>query len=137
MNRAVYSAGMSMLEASQKDRRERMAYLFNGPNGSIRVGQVYVGEVGGVTIGTHAPAPPDDAIGSIHTHPDETKGPNPIPGGTPSGDDLDFSASYNIHGVVESVPYRYFVRASDQSLAKQARSKEDQERLRKALEARP
>src|SRR6266542_3668775 len=78
MSTAVYNAGMSMLGASQRDRRERMAYLFNGPNGTVRVGQTYVGEVGRVRIGTDAPAPPDDAIGAVHTHPDETKGPDPF-----------------------------------------------------------
>jgi RHS repeat-associated protein len=106
INKTVAAAGASMLAASEKDGKERGAYLFNGPKGTIRVGEVKVGEEGQVTGMGDAP---DDAIGSIHTHP-TVQGANGMtfPGGPPSGGDAAIVGSENINGVVESKEARYF-----------------------------
>jgi len=124
----------------KKDRRERMAFLYNGPNGTITVGQVRVGEVGRMNP---APEAPDNAIGWIHTHSDETKGnldtgEQPIPGGPPSGDDAAYSAANNINAVVEAVPSRYFIPWNQTGGYHEVpRSAEEQKRLRDALRERP
>lgn len=96
-----------MLSASEKDGAERGAYLFNGPNGTIRVGEVRTGKPGAGRVDL-GPAP-DDAIGSIHTHP-TVKGAKGMtfPGGPPSGDDAALLKNANINGVVESKEARYF-----------------------------
>ncbi len=139
-DKGVAAAGFGMLEASQKDHLERMAFLYNGPNGTIRVGQVYVGQVGGMNP---APEAPNDAIGSIHTHPDETKGDpatgqGPVPGSPPSGDDAAYAEQNHINGVVEATPARYFTpwnRPSGYHAV--PRSAEEQQRLREDLKERP
>jgi hypothetical protein len=83
------------------------AFLFNGPNGTIRVGEVKVGQEGQVT--DMAKDAPEDAIGMIHTHP-TVQGANGMtfPGGPPSGGDAAIVKSENINGVVESKEARYF-----------------------------
>ena len=107
MDSAVAKAGGTMLEASEKDGRERGAFLFNGPNGTIRVGSVKLGDpnTGQVDLGDA----PDDAIGSVHTHP-TVPGANGMsfPGGPPSGRDAALVEQGNINGVVESKEARYF-----------------------------
>ena len=89
------------------DNAERGAYLFNGPKGTIVVGEVKVGPpgAGAVDLG---PAP-DDAIGSIHTH-QPIPGANGLsfPGGPPSGQDAALVRQNNIHGVVEEPDKRHF-----------------------------
>jgi hypothetical protein len=96
-----------MLRASMKDDAERGAYLFNGPNGTIVVGEIKVGEPGAgeVDLG----AAPDDAIGSVHTH-QPIRGANGMtfPGGPPSGPDANNVRANNIHGVVEEPDKRHF-----------------------------
>ena len=96
----VVKAGAEMFKASQSDGKERGAFLFSGPDGSIVVGAVVTGEAGTVTMG---PAP-DNAIGMLHTHPDLTAaggGRTAIPGGRPSGDDHNYVRTNHVHGVVE------------------------------------
>jgi len=97
----VARVGTELLAASQADGRERGGFVFNGPNGTIRVGETIVGEVGRVNFGKA----PGDAIGTIHTHPDVARS---IPGGRPSGDDAAYVRSNHIHGVVEERPARHF-----------------------------
>ncbi len=106
-NRTVRSAGEAMLKASIKDNAERGAFLFNGPNGTIVVGEVKSGKPGAGQVDL-GPAP-DDAIGSIHTH-QPIPGANgvTIPGGPPSGQDAALVRQNNIHGVVEEVAKRHF-----------------------------
>lgn len=108
----VLAAGEDMLKASMKDNAERGAYLFNGPKGSIVVGEVKVGKPGAGEVDL-GPAP-DDAIGSIHTHP-PIQGANGVtmPGGPPSGADGNNVRARNIHGVVEETDKRHF-QAHDQ-----------------------
>jgi RHS repeat-associated protein len=106
-NPTVRAAGESMLKASMGDNAERRAYLFNGPNGTIRVGEVRVGKPG--TGEVEAGVPPDDAIGEIHTH-QPIPGVNGLsfPGGPPSGPDAARIREYNINGVVEEPDKRHF-----------------------------
>jgi hypothetical protein len=96
-----------MLKAAMGDDAERGAYLFNGPKGTIVVGEVKVGKPGAGTVDL-GPAP-DNAIGSIHTH-QPIRGANGVtfPGGAPSGDDAALVRANNIHGVVEETDKRHF-----------------------------
>jgi hypothetical protein len=140
VDKNVAAAGKKMLAASEGDGRERMAFLFNGPNNTITVGPVTVGYVGG--MGDKTPAAPDNAIGSTHTHPDEDKGnpatgETPTPGGTPSGDDADYAAQNHIYGVVEAVPARYFLEWTQRGYHTVDRPKDEQAKLREKLQDRP
>ncbi len=116
-----------------------MAFLYNGPNGTIRIGQAFVTGVGG----GHAPEAPDDAIGSIHTHPDESKGDpetglEPVPGGPPSGDDAAYAENNHINGVVEAPSARHFTPWNrPNGYHSVPRSAEEQKRLREDLKERP
>jgi hypothetical protein len=104
----VVKAGDEMFKASQADGKERGAILFNGPNGSVVVGPVIIGEPGRVKMGQA----PDNAIGLLHTHPDVTasrSGSRAIPGGPPSGDDHAYSRTNHVHGVVEERNSTYYI----------------------------
>jgi len=106
----VAAAGASMFAASQQDGRERAAFLFNGSDGSIRVGEVIEGAPGEVLRGRNAP---EDAIGVIHTHPDvraadPAAGITAIKGSPTSGKDATYLDNNNIHGVVEQSDARFF-----------------------------
>ncbi len=108
----VVKAGEEMFNASQVDGEERGAFLYNGPDGSIIVGPVVVGEAGTVNMGQA----PDDAIGMLHTHPDLTAGrpgSPAIPGGRPSGDDHHYVRSNFVHGVVEQRNSTFYISWDD------------------------
>lgn len=86
-------------DQSEADGRERGAYLFRNRDGTIRVGEIKVGEerAGTVDLG---PAP-EDAIGEIHTHPNVTYPSGFIlPGGPPSGNDANRVANFHHYSVV-------------------------------------
>jgi hypothetical protein len=97
----VARVGTDLLAASQRDGAERGVFLFNGPNGTIRAGDVIVGKPGTVDFGKA----PDDAIGVLHTHPDVAQG---IRGGPPSGDDANYVKNNHINGVAEERDFRHF-----------------------------
>lgn len=104
----VVKAGNEMFKASQTDGKERGAFLFNGPDGTVVVGSVVTGATGTVNMG----AAPGDAIGMLHTHPDLTAGRDgsrAIPGGPPSGDDYQYVRSNNVHGVVEQRSATFYI----------------------------
>ncbi len=101
-NNALREAGAAIFAESQKDGKERAAFLFNGPNGSIEVGPTIVGEKGEVLKGVRAP---DDAIRVIHTHPDPAPG---IPSSPPSGKDAAYLRRHNIHGIVEQRDHTFY-----------------------------
>jgi hypothetical protein len=99
-----------LFNASQADGRERGAYLFNGPNGTIRVGEVIVGEIGYVYMGN----PPPDAIGKIHTHPDQRVSSDfTLPGGPLNGHDIQSVRNADIYGIVVNRRYIYLVHWQD------------------------
>lgn len=104
----VVKAGEEMFNSSQVDGKERGAFLYNGPDGSIVVGPVVTGEAGTVDMGQA----PDDAIGMLHTHPDLTAGrpgSPAIPGGRPSGDDHNYVRNNFVHGVVEQRNSTFYI----------------------------
>ena len=107
-DKGVTSALSEMFADSQGDLRERAAFLFADEDGSIRVGEVFLGERGEVLRGADAPK---EAIGVIHTHPDLWHGG--APGGPPSGDDVVYSMRFNIHGVVEERDTRWYMEWTD------------------------
>ena len=105
---AVQQAGEKLFQESRKDGKERGAFLFNGPDGSIVVGPTTVGEAGTLKMGVA----PDDAIGMLHTHPDLTaggEGSRAIPGGPPSGDDYNYARTNHVHGVVEQRNATFYI----------------------------
>jgi RHS repeat-associated protein len=107
-NPALRARGEALLALSEADKRERGAYLFNGPNGTIRVGTIYIGRPNSDRIENWGDAPPD-AIGMIHTHPRiRGTGGWEAGGGDPSSDDAQLVRQNYIHGVVEEKQKRYF-----------------------------
>jgi RHS repeat-associated protein len=72
-NPTVIKRGQEMYKQTLKDGKERGAFLFNGPNGTIRVGPTMVGTAFDPNTGRammpQMTTAPDDAIGEIHSHP--------------------------------------------------------------------
>ena len=98
-NNALMAAADRMYQESAGDSRERGAYLFRNKDGTVRVGDIKVGDPrsGRVELGT---APPD-AIGEIHTHPD-VRYPSGfvLRGGAPSGPDASRVGGFHHYSVV-------------------------------------
>lgn len=84
-NENVKKAACELYKRSEKDGNEYGAFLFNGPNGTIRIGPYIKGTPTEVPQMGSAPA---DAIGSIHTHSDGTG---------PSGRDVTHAQVHHIN----------------------------------------
>jgi hypothetical protein len=94
---SVINAAQTMINGTHNDGKERGAFLFLNADGTIRVGEVYVGTASNVPQLATAPA---NAIGSIHTHPNA----NP-----PSDYDATNAIDNHIFIVVATVSYLYIV----------------------------
>ena len=89
-DKTVRDAATDLEKVTKKDGLEHGAFLFNGPNGTIRVGPRMTGTKTLIPQMAHAP---DDAIGSIHSHTDGT---------SPSGYDLNHARGNHINVEVVS-----------------------------------
>ena len=86
-----------LFNQSDKDGRERAAYLFRNRDGGVSLGPIAVGApwAGTVNVGV----PPRGAIGEMHTHPRLSPGGRE-PGGRPSDWDMYRSIFYGVPGFV-------------------------------------
>jgi len=110
---AVEQFGLDLLKAcnADPDGNERGAFIFNGAAGTVVVGPTYIGIPDQVPQMLNAP---DDAIASIHCHPDLHGAHGWVaPGNTPSDEDFTNVKRWKIHGLVITSPRWYLQSVAD------------------------
>lgn len=97
---AVISAAASMVAATKADGLERGAWLFRNTDGSIRVGEWHTGNIWGQIPTMASNLMPADAIGSIHSHPQNDP---------PSGNDGNVSRETGTYSTIATTNYLFLL----------------------------